>query len=188
LIAILVWFHTVASAQSQAKEEMRTAGLELRIEVATTNEDGSPQALRFTLTNVGNRAIELPMPAIDCTTRFGSIIVRSKVIATKKDEFVSMRGHGCGSGSEGGNVSLLEEIRSSWFHLEPGEYLVFTGDGRRMLDKADGSYTYEYWAEYTPPQLSEQDQMEAKRARIVIPLDSVASTHLTYTEKWPVEN
>jgi hypothetical protein len=176
-----------ASAQTPPKEAVSPVRIELRMEVATTNEDGSPQALRFTLADFGNSGIDLPTPAIDCDGRTGSIVVHSKVIAQQDEHFVAMRSHGCAASVVAGRVSLLAEIRQSWFHLQPGEFLVFTGDGRRMLDKADGLHTYEYWAEYKPPSVTQQHKAQAEHAGFAVPGEAVTSVHLTYSERWPAD-
>ncbi|MGA8743019.1 MAG: hypothetical protein WB561_17665 [Terracidiphilus sp.] len=170
-------------AQPAAVKPESPVRLELTMEVATTNDDGSPQALRFTLTNAGNVGVDLPMPAIDCDTSRGSIHVYSKIVAGMPGGFGS--GHGCGGSEAKGSMGLIEEIKRSWYHLEPGEYLAFTGDGRRMIDKTGGLLTYEYWAEYEAPRVTDVARSQAAGAGRVIPAGKVSSPHLTFSERWP---
>ena len=175
-----------ASAQSTAKKPASPARLELKMEVASTNDDGSPQALRFTLTNVGDVAMVLPEPSIHCSGIYGQINVQPKIIAgTPEGNGLAMACAGT-SGTDG-RRTIVETIRDSWFHLQPGEFLVFTGDGRQMLARTEGLITYEYWAEYKPPVLNDADKAKAESAGYHIPSELVVSAHLTYTERWPVE-
>lgn len=176
----------VVRAQTIAKGPVNPAELELTMEVATTNEDGSPQALRFTLMNKGNIAVVLPIPAIDCITGNGRIYLHSKIIAGKPEG--GGVGHGCSSGGGHGERTIIETIKKRWFQLQPGEFLVFTGDGRAMLDKSDGLMTYEYWAEYEPPHLSEADRDSASQAGYIVPTNDVVSSRLTFSERWPPED
>lgn len=174
-----VWAHGQPSG-NKAAGEIR---LELKMEVATTNEDGSPQALRFTLANVGERAVMLPLPAIDCSGDAGRIHVLSKVVSGSPDE--GGVGHGCASWTEGGVRPILERIKKEWLHLEPGEFLAFTGDGRSIIDKSNGNLEYEFWAEYEPPKLRDEERKEAISAGLLFPTEPVTSGHLTFYERWP---
>lgn len=172
-------------AQTAGEKAPSLTHLALRMEVATTNDDGSPQALRFTLTNEGSFAVVLPMPAMDCITGNGRVHLQSKIIAGKP--VGSGSGHGCGSSGGHGEASIVERIKKEWLQLEPGEFLAFTGDGRSMLDKSNGLITYEYWAEYEPPKLSETDRNRAQEAGYETPIESVTSAHLTFSQRWPPE-
>ena len=177
---------SVAGFAQSVVKSASPAKLELKMEVATTNDDGSPQALRFTLTNAGDVAIVLPEPAILCSGIYGRLYVQSKIIAgTPKAAGLTV---GCTytSGMDQSRT-IVETIRDSWFHLRPGEFLVFTVDGRHLLAKSEGLITYEYWAEYNPPMVNDVLRIEAESAGYHIPSDSVASAHLTYTERWPME-
>lgn len=185
-IAVLVPGATTGlGVQTFAERPPSAAQMELRMEVATTNEDGSPQALRFTLTNDGNTPVVLPIPTIDCITGNGRIYLHSKIASGNPNG--GGFGHGCLSG--GGHVGekIVERVKKEWIELQPGEFLVFTGDGRTMLDKSDGLITYEYWAEYEPPKLSETESRQLQEAGYVVPADNVTSEHLTYSERWPLE-
>jgi hypothetical protein len=106
-----------ASAQSTAKKPAGPVQSELKMEVATTNDDGSPQALGFTLTNVG--AIVLPEPANHCSLIYGLMDVQSKIIAgTPEGNGLAM---GCaGTCGTDGRRTIVDAIRDSRFHLRPG--------------------------------------------------------------------
>ena len=185
ILALILSTSIDLGAQTGTKNPTSPTKLGLTLEVATTNEDGSPQALRFTLTNEGDTGVDLPMPALDCVTSNGRVYLHSKIITGKTGELGF--GHGCGSGGGHGYRSSVARIKTEWLHLEPGEFLVFTGDGRTMLDKSEGLITYEYWAEYEPPKLSEEDRIQAHEAGYAVPAHSVTSWHLTYSERWPPE-
>jgi hypothetical protein len=156
-----------ALAQTQSKKAVSPAILELRMEVATKNDDRSPQAIRFTLKNRGNRAIDSPLPPMDCGREDGRIYLSSKIVAGEPGS--SGFGHGCGGSGGPGVRTIVERIRNSWLHLKPGEFLVFTGEGRSMLNKANGLLTYEIWAEYEPPRLTEGEKKQAEAAGYLIP-------------------
>ena len=78
---------------------------------------GSPQALGFTLTNVG--AIVLPEPANHCSLIYGLMDVQSKIIAgTPEGNGLAM---GCaGTCGTDGRRTIVDAIRDSRFHLRPG--------------------------------------------------------------------
>lgn len=150
--------------------------LDLTMEVATTDH-GLPAALRFTLTNIGNVAVEIPVPAIDCLSSNGSI--RIKTVIHFDGPAGSAGGHGCGGGMDY-QGSLLDIIRKQWFHLRPGEYLSFTGDARTMIDRADKPATYEYWAVYDPPELSQGERAIVAQSGLIIPSAAVESNTLEF--------
>jgi len=171
-----------AIAQDAAEDLPEPPGvrLELTMEVATTTNDGLPAALRFTLTNIGSVPIDIPMPAIDCTGSNGSIRVRSEV---HFDGTVrAAHGHGCGGGVLDG-LPFVEKVRSSWFRLRPGEYLIFMGDRRTMVDKADAAATYEIHAIYIPPKLTPEERRLASQNGFVIPAKTVESNSVSYHER-----
>ena len=166
-----------AGAQAKAAQSPNPVKLELAMEAATTTEDGLPAALRFTLTNVGNVAVDLPIPAIDCQGRNGTIRVRALIRLDHPGD--SGSGHGCGYGI-GDGPSLNERVKSSWLRLRPGEYLTFLGDRRALVDRAGGSATYEYWAAYDPPSLSAEERSQLAKDGYIAPTEQVESAHLTY--------
>ena len=185
MVAILWSAVPWMAGQTSRTDVMNRVLVDLKMEVATTNDDGSPQALRFTLTNVGNYAVMLPIPAIDCSGDVGRIHVLSKTITGRPDG--GGLGHGCSSWTEGGMRSILERIKKEWLHLEPGEFLTFTGDGRSIIDKSNGNLGYEFWAEYEPPKLSDEEKEEEISAGILFPTEPLTSGHLTFSERWPPE-
>lgn len=164
-------------SQQPAAASPGVARLELTMEIAATTEDGQPTALRFTLRNIGAVSVDIPAPAIDCTGGNGSIRIRT-VIHFDGSQGTG-RGHGCGGGVFDGPV-LLVRIRTQWFHLRPGEYLIFTGDARSMIDRADKPATYEYWAVYDPPALTAEEQTVVVRNGYVVPSEPVESDSLHF--------
>jgi hypothetical protein len=114
------------------------------MEVATTNDDGLPQALRFTLTNVGDVAIVIPEPSIHCSGIYGQIDVQSKIIAGTPE------GNGLAMDvlEPPARMDVEQSSRRSetpGFICSPGSFWFFTGDGRQMLARTEGLITYEYW-------------------------------------------
>lgn len=154
--------------------------LELTMEVATNTETGLPAALRFTLTNVGSVAVEIPWPAIDCGGSNGSIRIET-VVHFDGPTPGTGHGHGCGGGI-GEGLPFLDQIKKQWFHLRPGEYLTFMGDCRNMIDKADAPATYEYRAIYYPPRLTPEQRALAAKSGYFIPSERVESDSLRYHE------
>jgi hypothetical protein len=161
-------------------EQPSPVQLELTMEVATTTDDGLPAALRFTLKNIGNVAVEMPMPAIDCLGPNGAIRVRSVVRLDGPSN--GGTGHGCGGGMADG-PSFTERFKSSWFHLLPGESLTFIGDRRSMVDRMNGPATYDYWAEYEPPSLTEKERSELAEGGYFAPREKITSAHLSYSQR-----
>lgn len=168
-----------AAGQQPAQRQADPVQLELTMEVATTTNDGSPAALRFTLTNVGYSAVDLPIPAIDCSGDSGSIVIRA--VVHQEGPGSGAYGHGCGSGM-GDAPPFLKRVKSTWFHLRPGEYLTFTGDLRFMLDKVGGPATYTYWAEYYPPKLTPKQRSELEQNGYLAPTSTVKSEPLRYSQ------
>jgi hypothetical protein len=168
-----------AAGQQAAQKQADPAQLELAMEVATTTDDGSPAALRFTLTNAGYSAVDLPIPAIDCAGDGGSIVIRAVVL--QEGPGSGGYGHGCGGGM-GDLPPFLARVKSTWLHLRPGEYLTFTGDLRTMLDKVNGPATYTYWAEYYPPRLTGEERNELRQNGYVVPTSTAKSEPLLYAQ------
>jgi hypothetical protein len=171
------------AAQSPAGEkpakQPNPVQLELTMEVATTTEDGLPAALRFTLTNIGNVAGDMPYPGIDCHGSNGGIFVRAKVRLDGPSNGGS--GHSCAGGLIDG-PSFSEMVKSSWVHLRPGESLTFTGDRRNMLDRVNGPATYDYWAEYESPPLTEKERAELAEEGRYAPSEKTVSAHLRFSQ------
>jgi hypothetical protein len=147
------------------------------MEVATTTDDGAPETLRFTLTNVGNSTINLPRPSVDCSGENGVIVLHSIVRDTSSG---SGHGHGCSIGATD-EPTLMERVEKSWLHLRPGESLTFLGDCRQMLDRVDGPATYEYWAAYEPPKLSTVERRQLAGAGYNVPSEKIETSHLTFS-------
>ncbi|HEV2133016.1 MAG TPA: hypothetical protein VGR47_02015 [Terracidiphilus sp.] len=168
-----------AAGHQAAQKRADPVQLELTMDVATTTNDGSPAAVRFTLTNAGYSAVDLPIPAIDCSGDVGSIVVRA--VVHQEGPGSGGYGHGCGGGM-GDLPPFLTRVKSTWLHLRPGEYLTFTGDLRSMLDKVNGPATYTYWAEYQPPELSPKERNELNQNGYLVPTSTVKSEPLRYSQ------
>ena len=184
LVAAVCFWPDAAFAQSERTDPPANppgVRLELTMEVATTTQDGLPAALRFTLANIGSVAVEIPWPAIDCAGSNGSIRIET-VVRFDGPQPGETYGHGCGGGVDH-ELPLLDQIRTQWFHLRPGEYLVFTGDRRNMIDKAGAPATYEYRAIYYPPDLTPAQRLLAAKNGYLIPSETVESDSLRYHDR-----
>lgn len=177
--AALSILSAIAAGQEKPAEQPNPVQLELAMEVATTTEDGLPAALRFTLTNIGNVAVDMPIPAIDCQGPNGAIRVPS--VARLDGPGTPAGGHGCGGGMTDG-YTFAERVKSTWLHLLPGEYLTFIGDRRLLVDRAGGPATYEYWAEYEPPIITMEQRVELEQGGYFVPTEKVVSAHLSYSQ------
>jgi hypothetical protein len=167
------------AAAQQKPAPMSLAQLELTMDVATTTSEGLPAALRFTLKNSGYTALDIPLPSLDCSGINGSIRVR--VAVHHEGPETSGRGHACMIGTDH-EPPLADRVKTQWFHLLPGESLTLTGDRRRLVDKADGPATYEFWAEYEPPPLTPADRDRLAQDGYIVPSVSIDSDHLSYSE------
>ncbi|HEY1160234.1 MAG TPA: hypothetical protein VGE83_06360 [Terracidiphilus sp.] len=178
--AVLCILSASANGQEKPAKQPNPVRLELTMEVATTTDDGLPAALRFTLTNIGNVGVDMPMPAIDCQGPNGAIRVPS--VARLDGPGGPAGGHGCGGGIYDG-LTFGERVKSTWLHLQPGEYLNFSGDRRSLVDQAGGPATYEYWAEYEPPSLTPEERNELAQGGFLVPTENVESAHLSYSQR-----
>jgi hypothetical protein len=178
-ISVLLCISTAAVTQSPSPPET-SVQLEMALEVATTTPEGLPAALRFTLKNIGYSAVDLPLPALDCSGNNGTVRIRAAVHHERPE--TGGYGHGCMVGTDH-EPSLVDRVRTQWFHLLPGEYLTLTGDRRQLVDKAEGPATYEFWAEYEPPPITKEERNELAQAGYMVPSVSVESDHLSYSER-----
>jgi hypothetical protein len=164
--------------QAQSSAARNLAQLDLRMAVATTTDEGAPEALQFTLTNVGKSTIILPAPSIDCSGENGTIALRSIV---RNNSSGRGRGHGCMTGTSD-EPPLIERVKTNWLHLRPGDSITLLGDCRHMLDRVDGGATYEFWAVYEPPPLPAAELKQLIDAGYNVPSEKIESSHLTFSE------
>ncbi len=154
------------------KAESSGTQLELTVEVATTSEDGYPEALRVTLTNVGGAGLTMPVLGDGCSPDNG-VKAHSSWMALNGSRGTS-NGGACGIFDGPG---IAERLKSIWILLRPGESMT-TMLRVGLLNTEAG--TEEYWVTYTPPQVTEQDSQEMLDAGIVIPTEKLETEHLSF--------
>jgi hypothetical protein len=143
------------------------------MEVATTDSEGNPTAMRIELRNAGEAAIDMPIPEIGCGGLNGGILIQFRFQAADGTE----KGFGCGGGGVF-SKTLLERVHSEWLRLEPDEYFVFTENVRYYVsDLGTGRLTY--WAEYDPPSLSQKEKEELRGAGFFFPDDQIMTAPAT---------
>lgn len=160
-----------ASVWAQVKPvvEASPAQLELTAEVAATNEQGQPAALRISLKNAGNVAVDLPMLEMGCGGEDGGYDL--KLDWHPNDTKYPTPGLGCGRGF-GDRPSLMTRAQNEWLRLQPGEFITVTESLRSTFGEFRRG-TMEYWVEYVPPVLSQQEQSELRQAGYVFPTEKV---------------
>ena len=69
------------------------------MEVALTTEEGYPAVLRVTVKNVGNVAVDMPMPVVGCLPQRGSIFIHLEWRSMHSENHGGLGwGFGCGEG------------------------------------------------------------------------------------------
>jgi hypothetical protein len=135
-----IW-NSMAAGQQKTEKPVSSAHLEVMVEVAATTEDGYPSVLRVTVKNVGDVAVDMPMPVVGCKPHGGHIAIH--VNWKPSDETVG-KGRGWGEGcGESEGPSLKERIRDEWIHLKPDEFIVISDNFRLRLGQIDPG-TIEY--------------------------------------------
>jgi hypothetical protein len=163
-------------AQPKAEKPQSAAKLELSMEIATTNDEGYPSAIRISVKNVGGVSVDMPVLKQGCSPDNG-IEIQS---TWAPDE---PTGHGFGSGGAcgmGDQPSLLIRARHTWVRLRPGESMT---DTERLTwsnggEKVPG--TVEYWVEYTPPDATPAEVAELFEQGYVIPTEKLTTEHSSF--------
>ena len=169
----------IAAAQAKVEKTPNPAHLELTAEVAATTDEGYPSVLRITLKNVGNVAVDMPMPKLGCVLRGGGIEVH---LSWTPSDQGSGSGMGRGWGVACGQTDmpkLLNRVRNEWILLRPGESVVESEDLRGRLGKLDPG-TVEYWVEYSPPEANARELGELQEAGFVVPTEKIETEHWTF--------
>jgi hypothetical protein len=176
-IALMAVGVCVVSAIGQQKTEKASnpVRLELTSEVAATTEEGYPAVLRVTLTNVGNMAVDMPMPNLGCISEDGGLQIG--FILTSLDGKSGVSGW-CGGGSSD-RPRLLNRARDEWIRLQPGEFIVASESLRPHL-KNLGPGTVEYWIEYTPLSITPTEMAELTKAGYFFPTEKIETPRETF--------
>jgi len=145
-------FASAAQAQQKQEKSINPVQLEVSMDVATTTEEGYPSALRITVKNIGNVAVDMPLPVVGCLPQDGHLFVRLEWHPIHSD---SMHGHGwgesCGEGcGDCMKLSLTNRIRKEGIHLRPGEFITSSENMQLRLNGIEPGLV-EYWIELVPP-------------------------------------
>jgi hypothetical protein len=175
-VAASVWVAAAAGQQKTAKP-LNSAHLELTTEVAATTEKGYPAVLRITIKNVGNVAIDMPMPQSPCVPEGGGIQVHTQWHSSSPEVQSGFSSNwGCGQDHL---AKLMVRVHDEWIHLQPGEYIVVSETIRNESRNAKPGII-EYWAEYFPPEATPKELEELRQSGYVVPTDKVETVHRTF--------
>jgi hypothetical protein len=164
-----------ACAQGKPAKAESLAKLELSVEVATTDDDGYPSALRITITNVGGVPVDMPVLKPDCSPDNGFHIETS----WRPDDGHPGVGSGYGCGSSD-RPTLMYRIQHDWVRLRPGEFMTESEHVEWSNYAKDGPGSLEYWVEYYPPSVSGQEIASLFQKGYVIPTETLETRHASF--------
>jgi hypothetical protein len=168
---------SAVAAQQKPEKPTNPAHLELTMEVAATTEEGYPSVLRVITKNVGNVAVDMPMPVLGCIPHGGYIVVHIKWKSSDtKNQIGGGWDFGCGKSDSPG---LMERVHDKWIHLRPGEIVISSQNLHEILTKIDPG-TVEYWFQYVPPEAGAKDLAELQQAGYIIPTEKIETAHQSF--------
>jgi len=168
----------MAAGQVKVEKAPSPAHLELTAEVAATTDEGYPSVLRITIKNVGNVAVDMPMPKAPCVPGDGGVMVRSEWRPSDpEDHTASFSGiAGCAMDHF---PSLKFRVAHQWIRLRPGEFIVISESLREdFLDLRPGTVTY--WVQYIPPRVPPEELIDLQRSGFVVPIEKIETAHQTF--------
>ena len=173
---------TFASAQlfnyPPATKDTKPANLELRLEPKDI-QNGKPQAFTFVLVNISDHDVRVPVGLLrNCGGNFQKGYFRLGLKFTPLKPGIPRGGYGC-SGDGGDWPPILERIRS-WNVLRPNESLRVEVEKKQLNYDDTEPGTYDFWAIYFPPSISQEDQAVLRQAGIDFPHDMLSSAHVEY--------
>lgn len=143
-------------------------------------QQGVPQAFTFQLVNTSGHDLRVPMPAIQCDdSYFGDLRLQLNFVPLKPGKNES--GNGCSLG-HGGMQDILEHA-NQWKLLHAGESLSLKAGKKKLFYATKLPGSYEFWAEYTPIELSASEQQQLREAGIDYPHEKLASDRTTFQKK-----
>jgi len=182
-LALLLYGATIGSigsilgmAQTGGVAVSDSVRFEVTAEVAASDVEDHPSAIRVELKNVGNSPVDLPMPSMECSGPAGAIVFQFRYEPLNGG---LGKGFGCASSLLDGGP-FLERVRTEWLRLDPGEYLTFTVNTRRYFNDLGPGHV-EYWVEYLPPSLSAQEKLKLRQGGYHFPERLTATSHTTMT-------
>jgi hypothetical protein len=177
IAAASVWVcASVAAGQQKTEKLANPAHLEMTMEIAATTEEGYPSVLRVTIKNVGNVAVDMPMPETYCLPRGGSIDVNIAWSSEDPERTGLGWGRACGQSAP---PHLIDQVSRDWIRLQPGEFITMSQgirDFYRNLDRG----TVEYWVEYVPPEVSAKELAELQQTGYIVPTKKIETAHQTF--------
>lgn len=182
-IALALGSTTWAFAQAtgtQPAVKDKSDNLQLRLEPKDI-QGGVPKAFTSLLVNISDHDVRVPQPVVDCgyDAQIGSLKLQLKFTPLGR---VHTKGvTGCG-GSIGGSFDILLEVQG-WKLLHTGESLSIEASKQFLLYEEQNAGTYEFWAAYYPPSISEADQATLRQAGIDFPHDALSTAHVVFVKK-----
>lgn len=178
IVALMGAGTVMAMGQQRAVMQPNPAHLELTAEVAATTEEGYPSVLRITVKNVGNVAVDMPMPMVPCVPGGGGVEMQFEWHYSDPGNHtgVSVGKSGC---MQDHFPSLKDRVRYDWIHLQPGEFITVSESLRGRFQNLQPG-TVEYWVEYIPPEASAKELAELQQAGYIIPTEKIETAHQTF--------
>jgi hypothetical protein len=162
---------------AQTPTESAPGNLELRLE-AQSAQRNIPEAFTILIVNKADHEVRLPIPSVGSgDVPHGTVWLRVN--------FVPQKGGTLPEPQVGGIKDffyqpIVERIKG-WKVLRPGESLTLATINDRVLAPEAGSY--DYWAHYYPPGMSEADQEWLRKAGIEYPKEELDSAHVKFVKR-----
>jgi hypothetical protein len=151
--------------------------LELRLE-SSGLKGGVPESFTFVFANVGSHDIHVPQVG-PCLSKYGWLRLQLDYKCVVDD----LQGYGGGCGGGGGDGPGILYFAKSWKTLKPGESLQIKKSRRDMFQIEDCPGHYDFWAEFTPPDLSAAEIKTLTEAGVDFPREHLTSNRLTFVKK-----
>jgi hypothetical protein len=169
------WVYAQATGTQPVVSD-KSYNLQLRLEPKDIQR-GVPKAFTFVLVNISDHDVRVPMPTVNCRDTYnGSLQLLTKFtpLTPQPSGLVKI----CISDSikRPPVLDWVKQLRV----LHAGEALSESAI-KNFDDKDIG--TYEFWADYFPPQISTEDQAVLRKAGIDFPHDALTSAHITFVKK-----
>ncbi len=161
-----------------AQNSPPTPNLELRLE-SSDLKGGVPESFTFVFVNVGSHDIHVPQvgPCSSKESGWLQLQLDYKCVVDPQRGFAG----GCGSGM-GDGPGILATAKS-WEILTPGQSLRVKESRSNMFQNQECPGHYDFWAEYTPPNLSAAEMKTLTDAGVDFPREHLTSNHLTFVKK-----
>jgi hypothetical protein len=137
-------------------------------------DNGVPQVVTFRLTNRTSHNLWIPEPAIQCSdSSNGYLLLHVKLVGSPSP------GPGCVL-DHYRSLTILDRVQR-WKVLAPGDGIEKTAPIAKLRYSMAQAGTYEIWAEYYPPTINLVDQAILKERGIDFPIETQATTLLTFS-------